>query len=175
MAAMATAMSCILLIYKTVLIGFFSMFFLFCDPTRLFSHKKALSGLSQQQSKSSWLLSGLLWHSGHREFLVREYAVVFLACKPPLVYCMYFTVMGLSCSYRESKCINHQSYWLMLFSFLGELRLENEWANTDSFQSLLNIRCCCYLPWVFPSWYYYKLPGLVCCYFTGIPITNSDY
>jgi len=82
-----------------------------CKPRRFFSHKKVLPGWQQQWSKSSWPLSGLPWHSKHRAFLVMEYAVAFLTCKPRLVYYMYFTAMEPCYLYRESKTRYHWSDW----------------------------------------------------------------
>ena len=153
-------------ICKRVLIAPFSRCILTLRTEAPILTKKALSGRSQQRSKSFWPLSGLLWHSGYKSLLVMEHAVLLLICKPPLVYCMYFTAMGPSYLYRESKkCRYHQSYSWISFSLLGKLRLEKEWASAYSFQSLLNIRCCYHPPRIFFSWYLYEFPGLVYCYF----------
>jgi len=87
-----------------------------CEPRCFFSHKKVLSGRQQQQSKSSWPLSGLPWHTKYRGFLVMEFATIFLTCKPPLVYCMYFTAMEPCYSYRESTTKWHWSNWWFIYS-----------------------------------------------------------
>jgi len=135
--------------------------FFLCKLTRLFSHKKALSGLLRQRSKSSWLWSGLWWHSRHRSLFGMEYAGVFLTCKPPLVYCMCFTAMGPSYSYRESKCKYHQSYSWILFSLLGKLELENDWTNVHSCQSPANHGIHYLHSFIF---YFWNFCNLVCCY-----------
>ena len=82
----------------------------------LFSHKKALSGRQQPQSKSSWPLSGLPWHIKHKGCLVTEYAAIFLTWKPRLVYCMCFTAMEHCYSYRESKTRYYWCNWLHIYS-----------------------------------------------------------
>jgi len=74
-----------------------------CWLAYLFSNKKELSGQQWPQSKSSWHLLGLPWHTRHKWFLVMEYLAVFLTWKLQLVYYMYFTTMEPCYSYCESK------------------------------------------------------------------------
>jgi len=114
----ASWLQCIFLTYTIMLVVPLSMcsnIFCFAD-LHIYSHKKALSGQQQLQSKSSWPLSDLPWHTKHREFLVMGYAVLSLTCEPPFVYCMCFTAMEPCYSYRESKTIYYWTNWWPIFS-----------------------------------------------------------
>jgi len=105
-------------------------------------HKKAVSERQQQQSRSSWPLSALPWHTEHRP-LSMEYMTVFLTCELPVVYYMYLTVMEHFYSYRKSKnetggaIDSTDGLW---FSLLCKLSL-NGWAITHSYQSYVNPGC----------------------------------
>jgi len=81
----------------------------------LFLHKKELSGRRQPQSRSSWHLLGSPWHTKHKWFLAMGYEAVSLTWKPRLVYCMYFTAMERSYSYRESKTRYYWSNWWSIY------------------------------------------------------------
>ena len=81
----------------------------------LFLHKKELSGRQPLQSNSSWPLSGSSWHTEHKGFLMMEYATIFPAWKPRLVYYMYFTAMEPCYTYRESQTRHYWSNWLPIY------------------------------------------------------------
>jgi len=96
--------------------------------------QKKLPGLLQQWSQSSWLWSSLIWHAGHRRLFGRR--IPHMQTSICLSY--VFTAMGLFYSYREFKCIYHQSCSQILFSLLGKIRLENDWISVYSCQSPVN-------------------------------------
>ena len=133
----------IFIICNTVLLLPLSMcsnIFCFADLL-IYSHKKELSGQQQQQSKSSWPLSGLPWHTKHSGLLVMEYAAVFLTCKHQLDYCMYFTAMERCYSYRELKTRYNWSNWWPIYPVsLVSLEHETNWIELTIFEVFLCLK-----------------------------------
>jgi len=103
---------------------------LLCWLADLFSYKKALSGQQQQQSRFSWHLSGLLWHTKHSRLLVMEYVAIFLTCKHRLVYYMYFIAMERCYSYREPKTRYYWSNWWSIYP-VSLVSLEHETSGLE--------------------------------------------
>ena len=114
------------------------MFDIFYYANLCFSpHKKASPERQQQQSKSSWRLSGLPWHIKHKGFLVMEYLLIFLICRPQLVYCMCFTTMEHSYSYHELNpgCYRF-SWWPIWSSVLSKPRPEKRVGQHSLFANI---------------------------------------
>ena len=89
----------------------FNIYILLFWLAHLFLHKKELSGQQQLQSKFSWHLSGLPWHTKYKGFSVMECPAGFPTWERQLVYCMCFTAMEHCYSYRESKTRYYWSTW----------------------------------------------------------------